>query len=169
MWNRERIGWAINVAAALAMIGASGLMVFVLLDGRAAPTPSRAEPPTYKVGEVLEVIDTAELAQAPATLVMFLREGCRYCNESMDFYKRLSGQPRRAKLLVAGRESVEKLTSYVNDQGFRPDGFTSIGGRSVKVAGTPTLLLVSPDRTIKAVWRGKLDAGAEAEVVRSVQ
>jgi hypothetical protein len=95
---------------------------------------------------------------------MFFRDGCRYCSESMEFYRRLGAEPNRARLLVVGRESVDKLRTYATENQFHPDGFASIGAKPVKVSGTPTLLLVTADRTIKGIWPGRLDATGEEEV-----
>jgi hypothetical protein len=100
---------------------------------------------------------------------MFFRDGCRYCTESMEFYRRLGAEPNRARLLVVGREDVDQLRNYVNKNEFHPDGFSSIGTKPVKVSGTPTLLLVTADRTIKGIWPGRLDATAEEEVLKSIR
>jgi hypothetical protein len=101
--KQERIRSLADLLTAAALISASAVLIWVSLSGAQAPTSRRPAPPIYKIGEILEVVDPQDVT-APLTLVMFFRDGCRYCSESMEFYRRLGAEPNRARLLVVGRK-----------------------------------------------------------------
>jgi hypothetical protein len=96
---------------------------------------------------------------------MFLREGCRYCEASFDFYKRLRAAKPSTKLIVAGPASVDSLKRYVAERGLQTDLVVSAGAPTIKIAGTPTLIVIGPDRVVRSVWRGQLDKDREQQLL----
>ncbi len=102
------------------------------------------------------------------TLVLVLQKGCRYCEESAAFYRRLreqrSGDQPRMLGVVPGDKT--EIASYLSDQGIPVDGIFNIPLSEINVSATPTLLLVDRSGTLREVWVGKLDEGKEAEVAQ---
>jgi len=90
------------------------------------------------------------------TLVLALQKGCRYCEESSAFYRRLhdqrSGAQPRMLAVVPGDKT--EVARYLSAQGV------------VVVSVTPTLFLVDQSGSVRDVWVGKLDESKEAEVAR---
>jgi hypothetical protein len=159
---------ALEVAANASVVVASGVLVWVLVGPGAAfrvrQTP-RAAPPSYAVGERFAAVAGLEFARAPLTLIVWVRSTCRYCTESMGFYRRLAAAPRRARVVVVGAEPVERLREYVGEHGFAPDEVVSVGAEAVKLPVTPMLVLVDAEGIVRAVWRGKLGSAAEEAAV----
>ncbi|HBB95785.1 MAG TPA: hypothetical protein DC054_10375 [Blastocatellia bacterium] len=103
-----------------------------------------------------------------STLLMVLQEGCKYCEQSVPFYKSLhaqrSGSQPRMLTVVPGEAA--SVTRYLSEQGVPTDGIINASLSDVNVSGTPTLLLVDNTGHIKNVWVGKLDANREKEVMQ---
>ena len=110
------------------------------------------EPPAYSVGDVFGTVEGFDAAAAPMTLAVFLRSGCRYCTESMPFYRRLAATERRARIVVFGAQTVPTLTAYLDEGGFKPDQVLQVKAGVLKFYATPTLALVGSDGKIKGVW-----------------
>jgi len=104
------------------------------------------------------------------TLVMALQKGCRYCEESSSFYRRLreqrSGALPRMVAVVPGTKS--DIASYLSNQGIIVDDIVNVSLSDIKVSYTPTLLLVDRSGSVTDVWVGKLDARKEKEVIQRV-
>jgi hypothetical protein len=100
------------------------------------------------------------------TLLLVLQEGCRYCEESAPFYRKLHEQraglqPRM--LTVIPGEATES-THYLSDRQLPTDGIINAQLTDLNVTATPTLLLVDETGHVKAVWIGKLDETRQREV-----
>jgi peroxiredoxin len=164
-WERQ-IGkhsvWA-AVVVTVAIVGVGRLTLGVpsvtRLDARqslpTAITPESTGGP-YQVGERIPEIQGVDFSRAPATLVMVLRESCPYCTASMDFYKRLADSARRGRLVVLSSDSPDVITAYLEKHGFEPDQTLSTSS-SLRISGTPTLLLVDRDRVIRQSWSGRIE------------
>jgi peroxiredoxin len=136
------------------------------LVAHAAPAPVAA---AYKPGDKLRPIEGVGFDKSRSTLVVFVKESCDDCTASMEFYKRLVGGERRAKIIALSYDSADVLGRYLEKQGFNPDQAASIPDQGLKIESTPTLLLVSPDMTIQKVWTGKLVARDEYDITRAVR
>jgi hypothetical protein len=104
------------------------------------------------------------------TLVMALQKGCRYCEESSSFYRRLreqrAGVLPRMVAVVPGNKT--EIASYLSHQGIIVDDIVNASLSDIKVSYTPTLLLVDRSGSVTDVWIGKLDARKESEVIQRV-
>lgn len=102
------------------------------------------------------------------TLVLALQKGCRYCEESSAFYRRLrkqrSGAQPRMLAVVPGDKT--EVARYLSAQGVAVDDIINIALSDIKVSVTPTLFLVDQSGSVRDVWVGKLDEGKEAEVAQ---
>jgi hypothetical protein len=121
----------------------------------------------YTIGEKMGSASTINYASAERTLVMFLRDGCHFCTESMPFYRQLardraSNEPFR--IVVATPNDVGVARSYLANNAFAVDDIQQIRPGALKVSGTPTLILVDRTGIVHGYWRGKLSPAAEREV-----
>jgi hypothetical protein len=87
----------------------------------------------------------------------------------MEFYKRLMSEEHRARIVALSYDAPDVMARYLEKNGFTPDHAASIPDAGLKIDGTPTLLLVTPDLTIQKVWTGKLLARDEYDVTRAVR
>jgi len=101
-----------------------------------------------------------------STLLMVLQEGCKYCEESAPFYKRLHDQRvgTQPRMLTVIPGEATETARYLSDRGLPTDGIINARLADVNVAATPTLLLVDATGHVKAVWIGKLDESRQNEV-----
>jgi hypothetical protein len=103
-----------------------------------------------------------------ATLVLALQKGCRYCEASAGFYRRLrnqrSGSQPRMLALVPGDKT--DIARYLSEQGVQFDDIINASLSDINVSLTPTLLLIDRAGIVTNVWVGKLDSSKETEVAQ---
>jgi hypothetical protein len=104
------------------------------------------------------------------TLVLALQRGCKYCDESAGFYRRLwqqrsGSQPRMIAALPGDKAEVAK---YLEELNVLVDGTVNVSLSDIHVAATPTLFLVDRSGRVSDVWVGKLDLSKESEVIQRV-
>jgi len=94
------------------------------------------------------------------TLVLALQKGCRYCDESAPFYRRLwqqrSGSEPRMIAVVPG--DTTDVARYLDDLGVVVDSIVNASLSDIHVTSTPTVFLVDRSGRVSDVWIGKLDA-----------
>jgi hypothetical protein len=104
------------------------------------------------------------------TLVIALQKGCRYCEESSAFYRRLYNQrsgskPRKLALLPGEKTETAR---YVSEQGVLVDDIVNTSLSDINVSLTPTLLLIDRSGKVRDVWVGKIEARREGEVAQRI-
>lgn len=167
--KRPEVRKALDVVASVSMILASVALIWYVVSARSQSGVAGA-PRTYRVGDRLDNVSELGIGASPRTLIVWIRSGCRFCAESMPFYSRLSRQPRRSQIVVAGLEPPDQLRAYVDSQGFSPDKVVTVRPGALQLTGTPTLVLVDASGVVLNVWKGKLpNTAAEEEVRRSLE
>lgn len=152
------------------------LLVVVLLAERftARTTPSTVSEATqnadtYAVGEHLD-LPGLDPSASEATLVLVVRSTCPYCTASMPFYSSLSAMrsanPDR-RLVAASWEAEDVTRRYLEEHHVVVDKILSVSPKSLRVPGTPTVILVNGKGTVQGAWVGKLSETHEQEVFRS--
>ena len=102
----------------------------------------------------------------PRTLVMVLRSGCGYCQESTPFYRRvLAHDAADVQTVVAAPSDDAGIGSYLAAASLKPDSVVLVDPDRLPVPSTLTLLLVDGDGLVTHVWIGLLDAEREAAVL----
>ena len=130
-------------------------------------------PIPIKAGDRAPVLTGYDWALHPRTLVLALRHGCHFCEESAPFYKRLVDLEQNGRLggihIVAvfpdDKATVEKT---LQEEGWQVDYRPAVPLQNFKVAGTPTLVLVDGNRKVLDVWLGKLNPNEEGRVIDSL-
>src|SRR5215208_2123389 len=102
------------------------------------------------------------------TLVLAFQRGCRFCDESAPFYRRLwqqrsSSEPRMIAVVPGDKAEVSK---YLGELGVVVDGIVNASLADIHVCATPTLVLVDRSGRVSNVWVGKLDSNRENEVIQ---
>src|ERR1700687_340929 len=165
---RDRIQTAANIAIILAVCLIGGVIV---RDYIAQRTNSRGiSSRGISTGTRISVPEI-DFARVDRTLLIALRQGCRYCDESAPFYKnilaRTKDDPSVHVMAIlqqpteASRKSLEGLGVGVED--VKRVHFSTIG-----IGPTPTMLLVDRQGTVKRLWVGKLASEKEADVFKEI-
>lgn len=103
------------------------------------------------------------------TVVLYLSTTCRYCKESVPFYRRLLKERTNgsAKVVALFTQPENEARSYLDLHGIKADDVISSSLRPLGVTATPTVLLVNENGIVSNYWRGKLNEEKEAEVIAS--
>jgi predicted DCC family thiol-disulfide oxidoreductase YuxK len=117
---------------------------------------ARRSPSLYKVGERFPDVLGPVASGTEQTLVLWLNTKCKYCEESAELYRRLGERRHRTRLVIVGSEPIDELRRYVTERRFAVDSVLSIPSGRTKLSATPTILLISQDRTVRRVWMGKI-------------
>lgn len=120
------------------------------------------------VGDTLK-IPGENFSEHDQTLLIVLKEGCRYCAESAAFYRQIV----RGNALVHNLHITVVLPSgdkkeYLDELKLPVSDVKHADLKTIKVGGTPALVLVDKHSTIQKVWMGKLPPSMEDEVKKTL-
>jgi len=141
-----------------------------LLDVTSART-GQSIPNAPPIGSLITVSDF-NWTGTKQTLVLALREGCHFCTDSAEFYRRLAEVTRRDKntrLLAVLPTEVESSGRYLKDLHVAIPEIRQSALGQINVRGTPTLLLVNNQGVVTRTWLGQLSPEKEIEVIQAVQ
>jgi hypothetical protein len=166
--SRSKLDVTANIAIILVCIIAS----VILIRREFFPPPSPMEAAAAKPGERLDALKAMVPAGADRALVIAVSPLCHFCNESLPFYKQLVDRRNQShsgvKVIAAvpnANARAEELKKF-EDGGVEPDGVVEANFSSIKVPGTPTLMLVDHDGRVLGVWVGKLEESRQREVLQ---
>ena len=72
------------------------------------------------------------------------------------------------RIVAVTAENPERNRAYLTSNGVRVDTVVPIGMNTMRLAATPTLVLVQSDGRVINSWRGRLAGDAEHEVLSAV-
>jgi thioredoxin-related protein len=160
-----------NVATLLTCVAI--LFLFVQRSQR----ESIIAPPTFEVGETIRDLPAVSFGSASRTLLLVASEDCRYCQESVPFYKTMAKQVADVdplfslQLLVVTADSQEESERFLISSGLDTAKIIRLAPdemRALKVPGTPTLVLADHRGKVIGVWVGKLNTDREREVLAAL-
>jgi AhpC/TSA family len=139
-----------------------------LKDRFSAPPPESVD---VKAGDKLPNLDGWNWAAHDQTLVLFLRKGCHFCEDSVPFYQRLIAQQQEAgsnaPILAVFPDSADTVKEVVQSERLLLHVLAGVPLERVKVSGTPTVLLVDRTGTVLNAWIGMLSPRQELEVIKA--
>jgi hypothetical protein len=140
---------------------------------------SAAPPPAAKPGRV--EIQPGTFVRLPeegrgdgaATLLLAVSPKCRFCTDSMPFYKKLTALPEvqngRLRLSLLTLQNPDDVRAYAADHGVSIAEAMPVAGSGLSIAATPTLVLVGPDSKVRESWVGYLNEAQEGAVQQAAQ
>ncbi|HEV2492539.1 MAG TPA: hypothetical protein VG204_05645 [Terriglobia bacterium] len=136
---------------------------------QARRTAENPPPAWVKVGDQLPSLPAYDWKAHDRTLVLVLRNGCRFCEESIPFYQKLAELEKSnridAHLIAVFPDDSAAVRQLVETERLAVEAFPGIELSQMRVAGTPTLILVDRQGRVSKVWIGELAAAGQAEVV----
>jgi hypothetical protein len=126
--------------------------------------PSGFEP--FKPGEFLGEVPGTDWSKHDRTLVIALKIGCTYCEQSMPFYRKLSEMEANTQLVVVFPDKKEAVENYLAMHKLRIRAISGLPLKSLKVGGTPTLILLDGNGRVLRSWAGLLSARGEEDVLK---
>lgn len=171
MAEKSKLDTIANIAIIIVCVIASVVLVRNFFF---QPRQPAGGPPGVEKGERLEALQAALPAGAERTLVLAVSPQCHFCTESMPFYKRVvdernkKGSAVKVVVAVPAAEAREAEQKHLTDAGVQNDALVTVDFSSIKVPGTPTLLLVDKQGKVLDVWVGKLDEDGEEDVIAAL-
>lgn len=158
-----------NVSVAIMALAIAVFVGSQLL--KPAPTASIGKP--YKVGEQFDLAIQASFDKSSKTVVMFFQSQCRFCSDSMPFYRRLLAERTDGKaafhLVAVSLDPLTIAKAYMEENGIEADELVRYPQTDkMRISGTPTLLVVDGEKRVIGTWMGKLTTEQEQAVGRAL-
>lgn len=130
------------------------------------------QPEGVKAGDKLPRIDGWDWGAHDRTLVLVLRKGCHFCEDSMPFYQRLVVKQKEdgstSAIVAFFPDPADAAKEAVRSEGLEVKTLGGVPLKELKVEGTPSLLLVNNTGTVLKAWMGVLSPKEELEVIEAV-
>lgn len=127
----------------------------------------------YAAGEQLPPLKEVDYSLSETTVLLVVREGCRYCQESIPFYQKLAPAIRQtnggARLVVVSSDSPDTIQRFLSAHEIVADKIVQAPPGALKVPGTPTVIIATAEGKVESAWAGRLDAAEEARVISAVE
>jgi hypothetical protein len=167
---RNRLETITNIATLATCV----LIAVFLLQSRGARTQNE-RPMMPTVGQRVGSLPDVKFQAARKTLLIAIREGCRYCEESTSFYKSLVAQVAAAgqdvQLVVVTPDNAIATSAYLRAKDIVIPTVVTVTPaqmQALKLPGTPALILTNQQGSVEAVWLGKLNESQEREVFKKL-
>lgn len=146
-------GWALTSVGVTGVVWSLIKSTYALHDGRVLHVPGV----------------TAEAIQG--SLILTLSTDCKYCEQSLPFYRKVEAASRASKLrtIALFPESEEVAAAYLAKNGLRANIVRQVDLRSTGIMGTPTLILIGKDGRIVRSWVGRLSSEMESAVLATIE
>jgi len=156
-----------NLSTILVSLLLSVVLVKVFLLPEARPAASSPRHQVARGTSLKGSLPGVDWAKNGRTLVLAISTRCHFCTDSAPFFQRISKErPASTKLLAVLPQTVDESRKYLDQEGVRVDDVKQAQLDSIKVSGTPTLLLVDSAGTVAEAWVGKLEATQEEDVLK---
>jgi hypothetical protein len=163
------VGIILVCGAVVADIGYRNFAPRSLEPSTAPPAAQRPRLDEYKPGETLAALPGFTSRRGARSLLFVVKSSCRFCTDSMPFYQRVVQEVRTAKspvqLVGVCLESAEACQEYFKRHNLTMDLTLGVPPGTLKIVGTPTLLLVDEGGKVAASWTGALPAPAQQQAV----
>lgn len=159
----------IEAAANIIVIVLAVVVGSVFLKDRLSPAAQ--EPEAVKAGDKLPILDGWDWGAHEQTLVLGLRKGCHFCEDSAPFYQRLTSQQQPGgstpAILAVFPDPADAAKEVARSEGLTAHVLAGVPLEKLKISGTPTLLLVDRSGRVLNAWIGMLSPRQELEVIRA--
>ncbi len=161
---KTKIEWVANVVVVLLAVVIGSVF---LKDRFSTPAP---ESNYVKAGDRLPSLNGWDWSAHDRTLVLALRKGCHFCEDSAPFYQRLIAQQQdgsNTAILGVFPDAVDAAKEVVQSEGLGVHVLAGVPLERLKVSGTPALLLVDRRGKVLNAWMGMLSPRQELDVMRA--
>ena len=160
----KRLEVVVNLALLATCILASAVLLQKLFPrgGRSSDAVAKLE-----VGDTLPSSWRVDVEAKRPRLVAVVRSTCRFCTDSLSFYKDgvvAAGFP----LVAVSDEPAEVTQTYLTQHGVHDAQIVSVPTSTLGVSGTPTVFAVDGRGVIRAREVGKLRPEGERHIVATL-
>ena len=160
----------LEVAANIVVIIVACIIGGYFLKERFAPPKTLAS--SLKAGDHLAGLAAYDWKTHDRTLVLALRKGCHFCEDSMPFYRKLANLEESHRidthLIAVFPDDASTVRQLVQKEQLSVQSLPAVALDQIKVQGTPTLILVDQQGRVSKVWEGELAVPGEEEVIAAI-
>lgn len=167
---RKKLETVVNVVVIIAAVLLIYAVVTKVLLRPAEDELFAGDITRVRAGDSLPALPDFSWNDSDYTLLVALSPQCRYCTESMPFYRRLFSEVRagnihlRVAALFASSTPVQIADTYLKDSALEVDRVVFASLDPLGIGGTPTLVLADRDGKVMNVWSGKTKSEEEKEL-----
>jgi hypothetical protein len=165
----DRIKSALEILSNIMVlvVGATVMVVIVRDHKSSKPDPRSA----IRAGSPAPPVAGVRWHDHPLNLLIAMRIGCPYCEQSLPFYRNLltlsqSGHPQLSLATVFPDRS-DQVEKFLEANNLRVQAVSNINLGGLGFAATPTVLLVNRLGIVDAVWVGLLGPAQQKQVMRA--
>jgi hypothetical protein len=159
----------IEVVGNLIVIAFAVVVGSIFLKDRLSPAPPESN--VVKAGDKLANVAGWDWGAHDQTLVLGLRKGCHFCEDSAPFYQRLIAQQQQGgskyPIVAVFPDTADMVKEVLQSEGLGVHALARVPLETLKISGTPTLLLVDRSGAVLNAWVGMLSPRQELEVMRA--
>jgi hypothetical protein len=171
---KTRLGSITNICVVIFAVIVGGLCA---RNSVFSADPSALGPPQasqFKRGEQLPALAGYDWHAHGRTLVLALRNGCHYCEDSAPFYRKIAemeqaGQIKYFHLVAIFPDSPDIVKQTLQSEGLSLQAIPSTPLRIFKVEGTPTAILADQNGHVIDSWVGELNSKQQDAVLDEVR
>lgn len=165
----QKIELVANILIVIVAVLLIGVMVRKYVYNPSASNAARPPSVEPAVGARVDVPDV-DWSKQPKTLILALQKGCHFCSDSAPFYKRLNESLRNehVQLVAVLPGALEESAAYLKEIGVTNVEVRQLPLDSIRVSGTPTLILTNEKGEVTHYWVGKLPPEKEKEVLEQL-
>jgi len=162
----------LEVATSVPVLLGAAVVIYVGLWGHFHGSAKPQLSVGLRTGSLLTSPPNILYGDAPRTLIIALNTECGYCEASVPFYKRLAELQNKAaegsRLIAVFPNGEADVNQFVQRHHLNLETASSVDFGSLKVTGTPTLILINANGEVRNFWIGKLSQDQEQQIIRSL-
>jgi len=159
----------LEIIANILIISVAVLLGYFLIQKSFFQTQNDSQPIEIPAGTKISLSETDWSANRK-TLLLVLQKGCKFCTESMPFYKTLieKSKEKGVKIVAVLPDSREESLRYLKENGVEIQEIRQSRLGSLNVRGTPALMLIDDKGEVSNSWIGLLPSEKEAAVMEKL-
>lgn len=164
---QSKLSQRVELFANIAIIIVSILLGYFLIQRFFFPSQNPQPKPLTEIAKGTKIsVPEVDWSANQKTLLLVLQKGCRFCTESMPFYKTLveKSKEKGVKVVAVLPNSREEGSQYLRENGVEIQEVRKTQLNTINVQGTPTLILVNEKGEVINSWVGKLPSNKEDEI-----
>lgn len=154
---------------ALLLIAVSALCTFAANRLFKSPIPKVQS--GLERGKPLAQIPTIDYQSNKRTLLIVLNTNCKYCSESAPLYRKLmdqNSQSSKLHIVAIFPNRADEVSQFMKTHELKMEAVTDIQLDTLRLSGTPSLILVNSAGEINDFWVGKLTESEAEHVLLSL-
>ncbi len=167
---QSKLSQRVELFANIAIILVAILLGYFLIQKFFFQQNPKPQPPTEIAKGTKMSLPDVDWQLNQKTLLIVLQKSCKFCTESMPFYKILieKAKEKGIKLIAVLPGSREESLQYLRGNGVEIQEIRQAELNSVNVRGTPTLILVNEKGEVSNSWVGRLPNEKATEVMANL-